>query len=453
MNYSKAISYLNSFTNYERLPKFPYRRSFKLARFKNFLASIDNPQKELKVIHVVGSKGKGSVCAFITYILKESGFKVGLYTSPHLSDFRERIRILQRTTHHAIGNTEFEGMISKKEICELVCQLKPSIDAYNKILKNDALSFFEVYTALAIEYFKKKEVDFVVLEAGLGGRLDATNTCSNLISIITPISYEHTTTLGKTLRKIAYEKSCIIKQENKRISNGKIIALTSRQKKVVEDVIKEAAQRNNALLLQEGRDFRFIIKDDAFDYEGLGVRINNLAVSLSGRHQIANASLAIAAVGALRYHSVVIGEKAIREGLKNCLWPARFEIVSKNPLVVLDGAQNAASMEVLRKAVNEIFPGRKIWLIFGISKDKELKDTCQEVEKITDKIILSRSVNPRASQPKDLLRYFKHNSLLVTKTSKEALKLAKTKAKKKDVILVTGSLFLCGEMRELIKGE
>jgi len=452
MDYSKAISYLNSFINYEKRSHLPYKKSFKLIRFKEFLDTINNPQRKLQVIHVVGSKGKGSVCAFIAYILKEAGFKVGLYTSPHLSDFRERIRILQRSTPVSGDRAEFEGMVSKKEISDLVDRLKPSIDAYNSISKNGALSFFEIYTALAFEYYREKRVDFVVLEAGLGGRLDATNTCSNLLSIITPISYEHTKTLGKTLEEIAYEKSCIIKKENKRLVNGKMIVLTSRQKRQVLKVIKKTARINNALLLEEGRDFKFKIKENTFDYKGVGETIKDLRANLLGRHQIANASLAIAAIEALRYYNNIdIQEKAIRLGLENCLWPARFEIVSENPLLILDGAQNKASMEVLYRTLRDIFPQRRTWFIFGISKDKELKDTCQQAAKISKRIILTKANNPRASKPKDLIKFFKNKPILLAEDSKEALSYAKKKAEKEDVIVVAGSLFLCGEIRQLVR--
>ena len=448
MTYHKVIQYLNSFTNYEKLSKYSYKKSFQLGPFQRFLKFINNPHSELNVIHIAGSKGKGSVCAFIANILKEAGFKVGLYTSPHLNDFRERIRILHKTKGHRLKTKEFEGMISKREIYDLISKLKPNIDRFNNNSKHDALTCFEVYTALAFQYFKNKKVDFVILETGLGGRFDATNACRSLLSIITPISYEHTMVLGNRLRDIAYEKASIIKKENKKICDGKILALTSLQDRCVMDVIKKISKRNNALLLRENKDFDFSIKkNNSFAYSGLNSKIDNLKISLLGRHQIANASLAIATVEALSYHNIIINKEAIRNGLKKCVWPARFEVVSKKPTIILDGAQNSASVKALHKTLEENFPNKKIWIIFSIFKDKELKDTCRQIEKISDRIILTKVNNPRASEPEDLLKYFKGNSIFLTNSSQEALKLAKTKAGRKDLILITGSLYLCGEIR------
>ena len=178
MNYSQAIEYLDSFVNYERTSNYSYQYCLNLQRFVNFLNLIGNPQKGLKVIHVAGTKGKGSTSAFITYILRAAGFKVGLYTSPHLSDFRERIRVLIQSSKFKVQSYDFEGMISQKDICDLVSKLKPAIDRFNKNSQYGDLTFFEVYTAVAFQYFKDKKVDFAVLETGLGGRLDATNVCS-----------------------------------------------------------------------------------------------------------------------------------------------------------------------------------------------------------------------------------------------------------------------------------
>ncbi len=230
MTYSEATHYLESLINYEKIPVYPYKESFKLERIENFLRVIGNPQRSLKCIHVAGTKGKGSTSAFIAYILRQAGFKTGLYTSPHLSDFRERIRILKRrSVNLRFGSTtlttsrsrqavskrqkgcDFEGMIERKDLTRLVGKLKPAVEKYNQSSGYGPLSFFEVYTALAFVYFKEKNTDFVVLETGLGGRLDATNVVKPLVCAITPISLEHTQKLGNTLREIAAEKAGIIK--------------------------------------------------------------------------------------------------------------------------------------------------------------------------------------------------------------------------------------------------
>ncbi|MBI4972783.1 MAG: bifunctional folylpolyglutamate synthase/dihydrofolate synthase, partial [Candidatus Omnitrophica bacterium] len=224
MTYPETIKYLESFINYEKIPAFPYKESLKLERISGFLTALNNPQDDLKSIHTAGTKGKGSTCAFLTYILRQAGYKVGLYTSPHLSDFRERIRILRPNTKHQIPRTEFEGMISQNELTALTERLKPTIENYNRNSKYGPLSFFEVYTALAFIYFKEKKVDFAVLETGLGGRLDATNVVEPLVCASTPISLEHTQKLGNTLREIAAEKAGIIK-------GHQVIVISAPQKK------------------------------------------------------------------------------------------------------------------------------------------------------------------------------------------------------------------------------
>ncbi len=448
MTYPQVKDYLYSFVNYENLCRYSYENSFNLERFKNFLKTIGNPQVNLKVIHVAGSKGKGSVCVFMANILKQAGFKVGLYTSPHLNDFRERIRILDKHSKAKSVDREFEGMISKKEICDLVSRLKPCIDRFNKNSKYDALTFFEVYTAIAFVYFQDKRVDFVVLETGLGGRLDATNVCNSLVSIITPISLEHTYLLGKKLKEIAFEKASIIKKQNKKISQRKAIALTAKQNRAVMETVENIAKRNSVTLIKEGRDFRFnLTQKGHFNYRGATYNLRNLHINLLGRHQIANASLAIASIEALRYHNIKVDGQDVRSGLKNCIWPARFQIVSNNPTVIIDGAQNSASVRALGRTLKDNFPNRRTWVIFGIAKDKELKDTCRELEKITKKIVLTKSVNPRASEPEELAKYFKAKPIMTTNNLKKALRLTKSLCGKNDLILVTGSLYLCGEVR------
>ena len=452
MKYKEAIRYLNSFIDYEKLSDYKYKRSFKLERMKKFLATIDNPQENLKVIHVAGSKGKGSVCAFIAYILKEANFKVGLYTSPHLNDFRERIRILKKGKTVGNGAIEFEGMISKQDIYRLIDRLKKPIDKFNKKSKLGSLSFFEVYTALSFAYFNEQKVDFVVLEAGLGGRLDATNVCSSIISIITPISLEHTKWLGRSIRKIAFEKASIIKQDNQKSNIDKVIAISAKQKNKASRIIKIVANKNKAFLLQGGKDFKFFTKNnDLFDYNGLFCQIRDLWVNLFGSHQIENASLAIATIEALRYYNVNIDKRIIRLGLQRCQWPARYEVVAKRPLIIIDGAQNSASQQALKHAIRKQLGKRKVWVIFGMAKDKEISSTCKVVSQISKSIILTKADNPRAMNPSRLQGYFRKSKVLLSKCVEEALNLALSRVSKEDAILATGSLYICGEARSIIQ--
>ena len=423
MTYPQALKYLESLINYERIPEYPYKESLKLERVGDFLALLGNPQEALKSIHIAGTKGKGSTCAFIAYILRYSGYRAGLYTSPHLSDFRERIRIVERQQKRA-ASSDFEGMIPKKELTRLLKKLKPTIESYNKRSEYGPLSFFEVYTALAFTYFKEKKVDFAVIETGLGGRLDATNTACPIVCVITPISYEHTDKLGSTLSAIATEKAGIIK--------ANVTVISAPQEKEARAVIRKRCRQMHAGLHETGKDIAY----------------KNIKISLIGRHQIVNAAAAIGAVEALSLHGFDVREDAIREGLANTLWPGRCEIVSKNPLIIVDGAQNRASSRALKKTIQDNFTYRKLILILGISRDKDIKGISDELKGLADEVILTCADNPRASSPADLKPYFRGKKTYLTKNLKEAKKLALSVSGEKGLILVTGSLFILGEFRK-----
>jgi len=447
MTYPETISYLESFINYEKIPVYPYKESLKLERIRDFLARIDNPQQSLRCIHIAGSKGKGSTCAFITYILREAGFRVGLYTSPHLSDFRERIRILNSGLKFQVSGGDFEGMISEEELSGLVEKLKPAIEEYNRSSKYGALSFFELYTALAFVYFKEKKVDFAVLETGLGGRLDATNTVDPLVCAITSISYEHTQKLGNTLREIASEKAGIIKAHSSELIAPSLNVVSAPQEKEAMDVIEKKCKEIGAKLYEVGKDITYKRNNDKFSVRGVSGEYKDLKIRLLGEHQLVNAAVAIGVVEALRPFGINTGAEAIRKGFNNAVWPGRCEVVSRNPLVVLDGAQNIASTRVLKKTIKGNFKYKKLILILGISKDKDIKGICNELYDLADEVILTQADNPRATEPEMLAKYFKDKAAHITNNVKEAKALAGRRAKKEDLILVTGSLFVVGEFR------
>ena len=453
MAYQETIQYLESFINYEKIPDYPYKEFIKLERVKNFLATIDNPQDSLKCLHIAGTKGKGSTCAFVAYILRQAGYSVGLYTSPHLSDFRERIRILWRQVPE-----DFEGMISHAEIADLVERLRPQIESYNKYSEYGALSFFEVYTSLALVYFKEKKVDFAVLETGLGGRLDATNVVNPLIAAITPISYEHTQKLGSTLREIAAEKAGIIKSQASGVRSQELIVISAPQEKEVAEVIRNKCKETMSKLYEVGRDINYIGINNDFKVKGLCVDYPNLKIKLLGEHQLINASVAIGIIEALRSYNINVDIGAIRGGLYNTVWPGRFEVVSSAPLIVLDGAQNIASMRALKEAVKENFSAesavggkggkyKRLILVLGISNDKDIKGICNEIYDLADEIVLTKADNPRATEPKELVKYFNGKVAHITDNAKEAKELVYRICKKEDLILVCGSLFVVGEFR------
>ena len=440
MTYPEAILYLESFVNYEKIPAYPYKESLKQERLKDFLKIIDNPQDCLRIIHIAGTKGKGSTCVFIAYILRQAGYKVGLYTSPHLSDFRERIRILSLNTQHATRNSEFEGMISEDELTSLVEKLKSQIDNFNKSSQYGPLSFFEVYTALAFVYFKEQNVDFAVLETGLGGRLDATNVVNALVCTITPLSYEHTDKLGNTLEEIAREKAGIIKRR-------RAIVISAPQEKEAMEVIRNRCKEVDANLHEVNKDIFYEKARKGFNLLGIFGEYPNLEIKLLGEHQLINASVAVGVIEALRYNDIIVDIDSIRQGLYSALWPGRCEVVSKNPFIVLDGAQNIASTKALKKTIKDNFKYRKLILILGISKDKDIKGICSELNDLAYEIILTKSNNPRATEPEILAKYFKGKKTYITNNIKEAKTKALSIARKEDLILVTGSLFVVGEFR------
>ncbi len=441
MTYRQICEYLESFINYEKIDNWPYGESLKLERFKNFLASLNNPQKALRCVHVAGTKGKGSTCAFIAYMLRQGGFKVGLYTSPHLVDFRERIRILSPDASKSELNDKFEGMIGRPDFVRLVNRLKPSIEAYNRKSEYGPLSFFEVYTALAFLYFKKQRVDLAVLETGLGGRLDATNVIDPLVCVITPISYEHTDKLGKRLAQIANEKAGIIKNV------PSLVTISATQEKEVIRVIRAKCKRQKVKLYEVGRHIFYSATKAGFKVRGLLADYPGLRIRLLGRHQLMNATVAVAAVEALRLHNINVGIDSIRSGLYNALWPARCEVVARNPLVVLDGAQNVASARVIKETVKKNFKYRRLILVLGVSCDKDKRGICREFYNLADKIILTKASNPRATPGGELARYFPAKEVYLTASVPEARKLACRITRRRDLILVCGSLFVAGEFQ------
>ncbi len=425
--------YLNSFIDYERKDDYSYSEEvFDLKRIELLLKKLGNPHKNLKVIHIAGSKGKGSVACFCASILKEAGFKTGLYTSPHLETFRERIRI----------NDEF---ISNEDLVELIQIMKPHTE------KIDALSFFEVYTALAFLYFQKKKVDMAVMEVGLGGRLDATNVINPLVCVITPISFEHTQKLGNTLASIAKEKSGIIKKKS--------VVVSSAQKKEALNVIKKTAKARDAsvYVVGEGISYQQIESTDkgqVFSVTGILGKYAPLKINLLGEHQLINAATAVGTMEALGFNRIIIPKEAIKRGLSQARWPGRIEIVDSKPTIILDGAQNVASVQALAKTIKKCFSYHKLILILGVSKDKDMAGMAKILKPMADKIIITRANLSRAAEPDFLASFFdKDENIEITQSVEEAVGKARECAKDDDLILICGSLFVAGEARLLVRSQ
>ncbi|MFA4991639.1 MAG: folylpolyglutamate synthase/dihydrofolate synthase family protein [Candidatus Omnitrophota bacterium] len=446
MTYKQAVEYVDSFINFEKIPRYEYAAAFRLERMSAFLRELGDPHETLKAFHVAGSKGKGSTCAIAAYILKEAGYRVGLYTSPHLVDFRERIRILGKVSGDrrktSGSGSWFEGMISESEFVGLIERIRPAAEKFRDHVKFGRASFFEILTAAAFLHFKDKKVDFAVLETGLGGRLDATNTANPVACGITSISLEHTDKLGDTLAKIAFEKAGIIK------TRGVIVSAS--QKREAGDVIRKACEERGAGLHEAGKDIKYRIVDSnerrqVFDTEGPGYSYKNLELNLIGYHQIENASMAIGMLKLAESGGFKLGEDAVRRGLKKAIWPGRLQIIRRRPRVILDGAQNPASISVLISSVNKLFKYNRFISVFGISSDKDIKGVSRLLDRASDKVILTRAKdNPRAQSPLVLKKYFSKADPF-SGNVEEALKKALESSGKEDLILVTGSLFVVGD--------
>lgn len=427
MTYPDAIRFFDSFINYEKQDGYDYRRSFDLERVRNVASLLGYPHKAAPSIHVAGTKGKGSTAAIISAILRSAGYRVGLYTSPHLISFRERIRV-------------DDALITEDDIGRLANAVK---DAASRV---PGLSYFEVITALAWLYFKERRVDYAVYEVGLGGRLDATNIVDPLVSVITPISYEHTDKLGPTLAKIAFEKAGIIKEG--------VPVVSGPQEKEAGDEIRRIAHERKAPLTVVGRDIGYtqIRANEAgevFDVAGQGGRYRHLEMRLLGAHQVANAATAIAAVETLARHGIVIPESAIRGGVASARWEGRLEIAGRRPYVILDGAQNRASAKALAGAIRRIFRYMKLILILGVSKDKDLPGILEELLPVADAVIVTKADMPgRAMEPERIGDAIgKRAAVSVARSVADALAQARAMAAPEDLIVVTGSLFVVGEAK------
>ena len=448
MDYKTTTTYLNSFIDYEKRDSFPYTRALKLKRVTHLFESLNIAYGRLKTIHVAGTKGKGSTATFCAYILAASGYKVGLYTSPHFFDFRERIRILKFSgvgRAHAIPRIESKAIL-QGEVVRIVGQFKPILDKFTGRGRWGKISFFEVYTAVAMQHFLDQKVDFVVLETGLGGRLDATNIATPLIAIITHIGYDHTNTLGTHLKDIASEKAGIIKDN--------IPVVTASQRRSVLSQIKKTAKKCQATLFALGKDFdcrhiRMKKNKTLFDFYFGTTRVPNIKILPRGIHQIENASLALGGLYILQRKGIISNPLQVKEGLANCSIEGRFEVISRTPLFVVDIAHNPSSFAALHNTLSAYFPGKKIILIFGASKGKDIKNMLNKI--VFDKIIITSFSNPRSISPGEISRCMKLQGAVLTHNVHEALNIGRKYYMPGSLILVAGSFFLAAEVKAILK--
>ena len=428
MDYEEAIEYLYNLKI--------YGMSLGLERIEFLLKSLGFPHENMKAIHVGGTNGKGSVCAMLSSILSSAGYKVGLFTSPHLLEFEERIRI----------NGE---PVSKEKLCSLVDRIKPIASSMVKNGDFEHPTFFEIATAMAFLHFNDEDVDFAVLEVGLGGRLDATNIISPLICVITSVSLDHTHVLGTTLGEVAGEKAGIIKE-------GIPVICGIEQEEILK-IIKNICQEKNCQVLFSKNQGGYTLKESTVDHQKFDIHFNgsqytDLKIPLLGEHQLKNAQIAIMTIELLKGMGVDIKEEDLRKGLEDTKWPGRLEIIQKDPIVILDCAHNPSGMKALGSVINDMFGHTKKTLIIGIMRDKDIPGIVKEAGSFADSMIITRPKFERAAAHELILNWAKKycEDVKIIQNVAEAVNFAISTADSNDAVIISGSIFNVGEAMEFL---
>lgn len=493
-SYEEALAFLYKAIDYEKLISYQYNAStFSLDRMVKMLEYVGNPHKGFPSIHITGTKGKGSTAIMMSTILEHASLTTGLFTSPHLVDLKERIQI----NHQNISEYDFTSILN---------ELQPYIQHLRETEPSASPTFFEILTAVAMLYFKKRHVDIAVLEVGLGGRLDSTNVVIPLVTVITNVGLDHTAILGNTLSSIAYEKAGIIKQG--------VPVVSAIEDSEALSVIEKTCKEKDARLYLLGRDvwieevqsvrenksavhrhnhrtiLDFVVSAQSSDFglrnadlslnpqvqnpkskirspkseRGLLCKIRTwrhtypeIFLPLIGAHQAKNCALALGALEIMREQgNISIDDETIRNALAHVYCPARVEVIGENPLIILDYAHTVDSMKFLRESILENFKFDKLILVLGFSQDKDLDNILKEIVTVGDLIIVTRSKNPRAALPEDLSQRIeklcgKHAE--ITDNTQDAVTAAKQMASKEDLICITGSAYVAGEVMQALKGN
>jgi dihydrofolate synthase/folylpolyglutamate synthase len=435
MLYDDALSYLSQYTNYERELRYPYDGwHMNLARVRGLLRGLGSPERDLRIVHIAGTKGKGSVAAMLETILRAAGYRTGLFTSPHLLDFRERIRL----------NGEW---VSESSVAALVERIIPAAEEVHKEPELGPLTYFEILTAMAIAAFAETGVDIAILETGLGGRYDATNVCDPLISILTNVSLDHTDILGDILEAIAAEKSMIIKP-------GKP-AVIAPQEESVHQLFSARRREINAPEIRVSDRYTWRMISENIDGQRAEIKgkreLDDVFIKLPGEPQLINAATAITALDALSERRFNVSDHAIKAGLAALDWPARFQRVRKSPDLILDGAHNAKSASYLRETMERLYPGRSVTAIIGLGGDKDVEGFCRELGPVLQRVVITKSIAMKAvasDRIKTALSPFQVE-IGETESVKQAMETAFKDALPQDVILVTGSFYVISEVLEL----
>ena len=421
MNYNEAIEYIHSINWQFCNPG--------LERVITLCEQLGNPQDSLKFIHVAGTNGKGSFCAMTESILRSEGYKVGLFTSPYILEFGERMRINGKN-------------ISEEELCALVEEVKPIADAME-----DKPTEFELITALAFLYFSRNNCDIVVLECGLGGRLDATNIIKTpMLSVITGIALDHTSILGDTIEKIAAEKAGIIK-------NG-VPVLWCGNDENAEKVIRDVADKQNSPVYKVDRTSMQInsasLDGTCFDY----LAYKDLNLALLGSYQTINAANVLTALDLLGASGIKVSGDAVRRGLESVVWHARFEVISKDPLIIADGGHNPEGIDAAVSSIQRYFHDNKVLIVTGVMADKDHGYMASRIAPVADKVFCLTPDNPRALSANEYACEFASLGVdsVACASVADAVNAAIDDAKSKDLpVVALGSLYMYGEVVEAFK--
>jgi len=412
ISYQEAVAYLCS------LQRFGIK--FGLSKTSNLLDAFGNPHRGQNYIHIAGTNGKGSVAAFLSSVLREAGLRVGLYSSPHLVRFTERFKV----NDAEIPQDTATGLIE-----ELRAAFSPK----------EPPTFFEATTAMALIYFAREQTDVAIMEVGMGGRLDATNVITPLVSVITNVFHDHQFFLGSRLLDIAGEKAGIIKQG--------VDVVTGAAQPAVVALLESIAEDRGAPLWRVGKDIHYRTTGSGFHYYGLKRKLSGVQLGLQGRFQSRNAALGIAVVERMDEKGFRIPSRAIHDGLRKASWPGRMHVVAKRPTIMLDGAHNPAAAMALRESIRREFSYRRVVLVVGIMEDKDIAPLLGAIVPLADHVIYTRPVYHRAASPELLAargEVLGRPGETVSPLTR-AIDRARDLACPDDMILVCGSLFTVGE--------
>jgi dihydrofolate synthase/folylpolyglutamate synthase len=434
--YKEAMGYLFAKTDYERESRLSYNvTTFNLNRMEKLLSLVGNPHQNVHMVHIAGTKGKGSTATMLAKMLEANGYKVGLYTSPHVVSLHERITVNSK-------------MISESQMLGLMNRIHGPVE---KMSKNDSATFFEIMTALAFMHFVDQKVDIAVIETGLGGRLDSTNVIKPKVIGITSLSIDHQQQLGRTIDSIAKEKAGIFKRG--------VPAVTVQQDPEAMRVLKSEATNVRAPLSVTGSDIDFSLRFETSREHGPHTRIclttptskfEHLRVPLQGKHQAINCGLALAMLDKLKTSGFEIDNEKATQGLSRVSLSGRMEMICDDPRIMIDAAHNAASIKALMQAIGQNIPYDSMVVIFGCNSDKDAEGMLRELQFGADKVIFTRSNSGKAMSPDDLAEIYTEICGKMCQSAislSEALRLARSATGRGDLICITGSFYLIGQAK------